>query len=238
MILEASEDGGTSWTRVEIPFSVLPAESGAMGILLRGPAVANLAKVNLVTLTDNRSQPRPSAGDNWWSLIHTHELQFRLTCRIEADHATRYDAVSSTTRSSLYDKTTYATTDIEETWAAPNSFFNETSSFEKIHDTGTGTTAEDADRSQSIEDLAESLRDAGNGLRLSGSFYTWQMDLSPWRIGDAVASIRGRNISLASSTGGSSGGMLHPTIVGMTVACYPTQGVTLDLDDTVVRRGA
>lgn len=242
MILEASEDAGATWTRVELQFRVLPAadSGGAFGIMLTDRRLDNLAQVNLKTFTDDRSASAAADEDNWWTLMQEEQFQLRLTCRIAADHATRHDAAPSATGTTLYDRMAYVPTEIEETWAAPDSYFNGTSQFVKIHDTGYGTTAEDEDRSQSILDLAERRRDAGEGLRLSCTYDTWQMTLAPWRLGDKVVGIQGRNLSFATSAGSGGASLRYPTIVGITITCWPekSQGVAIDLDDTAMRRGA
>ncbi|MEM9415004.1 MAG: hypothetical protein AAGA29_05930 [Planctomycetota bacterium] len=244
MILEVSENAGATWTRVELQFAVLPSETtGAFGIKLTDKRLDNLALVNLATFTDDGSDARPADLDNWWTLIQTHQLQFRLTCRVEADHATRYDAPPAATGTTLYDRMAYVPSTIQETWAAPYSYYNASGIFVKIGDTGTGTTAESGDRSQTIQDLAERVRDAGEGLRLSGTYDTWRMNLAPWRVGDRVVGIQGRNLSFATSAGSSGGGgaaKRYPTIVGITLTCWPekSQGISVDLDDTAMRRGA
>ena len=239
MILEVTEDAGVSWTEIDLKFRVIP---GFFGIYLEDQRLWNLATVNIKTFTESATQARPADLDNWWTLIQTEQFQPRLTCRIEADHATRFDAPPESKGTTLYDRMAYLPTEIEETWAAPDSFFNATSQFVKINDTGYGSVTESADRSQTLQDVAERTRDAGEGLRLSATYDTWQMTLAPWRVGDRVLGIQGRNLSLATSAGGaaSGGGLRYPTIVGVTLTAWPekSQGIAVDLDDTAMRRGA
>lgn len=235
-VLECTEDTGGTWKRVDLNFSTL---RGYFGILLTDAKTANLAKVTLATL--GQENPSVDVNASWWKLIQSDQrkLQFRLTCLIEADHAARHDALIQTTAGSAYRKGVVVETDIRETWATKNTFFNAAATFVKLQ--GFGVTGTKNDQSQTVKEAAERIRDAGEGARVAATADTWLMQPEKWRLLDSVWGLRGREISFGSDAGNS---VRYPEIVGITFTLHGggaggsvNQGISLDIHDAAFGAG-
>ncbi len=226
-IIEASEDAGTTWTTINLQFHTLREQ---FGIFLSDRRTANLATVSLATLD---SDDMPAPADSWWALIKSHQLQFRLHCTIEADHAARFDATRQSTSGTRMTFGQYLPLDLEEVWRWPDSPYS-SDAWERI--VGWGWQTRDGDLITAVRDAAERRRDASEGMRLSVAAYTWLMQLDRWHLGDRVWGVRGRDFSFATNAGDSE---RHPAVVGLTITLSPEreQGVLIHLDDEAMTTG-
>ena len=230
-ILEVSEDGGTEW--IELPAQSYKVHADRFTVQLTD--IANLAMVNADTYIANAGSPAIDAS--WWGLIKTNNLRFRLTCLVEADHASRYDATPVAGSGSLYPRTSLVRSSAVTVWSHPGSILNGGSTWVKIDDGGYGSSTAGADREQLLQDLAQRIQDKQSPLRISVSGGTWIMDPAMLQVGDRILGIAGRNLPFLQTT--PSGEVRSPSVVGVTLtgALEGAQGISFDLADEAMRRG-
>jgi hypothetical protein len=228
-VLEVSEDAGSQWHIAPVRFQTL---TEYFGVRLTDPVLANLAAVNMATLGTSE---RPDLDASWWGLIRDLQLLFRLTAWIDADFAARYDARRRGSSASRYRFARWASLHIEEAWAAPHSFFNQTQAHVKIP-TWAAVAPASGEPGLSVREWAERLRDAEEGLRLSATVWTWLMRPDLWPLGARVWGVRGRDLSFA---GGGGESARHPAIVAVTITLAPeqAQGISLELHDEAMKEG-
>lgn len=216
--LEVSEDAGATWAPTRVQITSL---SRQFGIYLN---IGNLAAVNKLT---QGAGVTPEPADSWWAKIKDGELTFRLTCTVEADHATRFIAARQPTSGSVYDRAQYVPISAEEVLVQNDTVFNPLTSYIKVSGylPGDGTS----DPITAARDAAERRRDALEDARVSLAASTWIMDFTRYRIGDVVTKVRGREYPLAA------GGGSLPNIVGITYQLNPpgNQSIELTLSDNV-----
>lgn len=227
-IVEASEDGGGSWTKVSLRVNTL---RDGCGIVLTG--VNNLAAVNLDSL---RTGEAPPIAKSWWARIQTTgdyktTLQFRVTALVEVDFAPRYDALRQDTASTGWRKGQFVQADAQEIWAAPKSLYNNVDDFTKI----SGYSQQvGINYYTQIRAEAEAMQRAREGLRNAATMSTWVMDLDAYRPGDRVE-LQGRKFSLATNAGNT---QIHPTVAGITYQLdNGQQWMTLSLADMSMTEG-
>ena len=223
-VLEVSEDAGSTWTAVNIGYSSL---SDFFGIQITG--VSNLAGVNKDTI-NTTDKPAPAAS--WWGLIATKQLLFRLTCVIEADHATRYDATRRSTSRTRLRRGEYMALTSQETWVQPGTTYNSGGGTDwvKVPGWGTATAGVDPEKLVNVRAAAEQRRDKLEDLRVSAASTTWLFDLDRFKLGDRITGIRKRNLSLSANAGSE---QRSPTVRSIDYVLAPggQQGIRLNLDD-------
>jgi len=228
--LEVSEDGGSTWHDVtSLNFRTLDSW---FGIELTGSAVENLAAVNIDKLrTSNKFVALPT--ESWWQLILNEQLQFRLTCVVEGDHAARYDATKQASAGSDYEKGQYLELDFAEHWRSTKSVFNSSGSWQKTK--GQTITAGNADVVTSVQQAAERKRDQMESQRISIAASTWLMMFDRWRVGDRITGLTGRNLGFTTNADESRA----PSVVGLTfnLGGSSRQLVRLHLSDTAQTEG-
>jgi len=234
-VLEVSENSGGDWSTTDIEFRPLREW---FGILITDARCGNLANVNLDALNSGGSIP---VASSWWALMNpiNPQLRFRLTCSIEADHATRYDVMQRATSGSLYTRAKYQAVDIEEVWQAPDCVLNDSGNWQRV--VGWGVASADGDYVATIKDIGDQMIDRHDRVRFSVSIYTWAMRFARWQLGDRVWGIRGRDLAFSSDTTGDRA----PMIVAMTFDLSGkgengsvNQGLTLQLSDRYITEGA
>lgn len=233
-LLEVSEDGGSSWTLLNASGLFVPLRD-QFGIKLN---VDNLATVNKDRYSGGSELDSPP-DDSWWKLITTKQLQFRLTCQIEADHAARFDAPRDAgSGGTLHTRAALVESEAVEVWASPDSILNAGSTWERIEDGGYGTSSAGADRTANVQDEAERLRDTQGLVRFSISGSTFIMDPGTFQVGDSIEAIDGRAIDLGRTAPGSSTARF-PSVVRVGIIGWPenAQRIEIDLGDNAIRRG-
>lgn len=231
--LEASEDGGETWTEINLG-NALRVQRESFAVFLEIP---NLAEVNTKTFSGDVALAS-TAELSYWKLITTKALQFRLTCLIEADHAARYDALPGAgTSGTLHNRAIVVESDVVEVWSSPDSLLNDGSTWERIHDGGYSNSTAGADRSQNLEDLAKRVRDTQGLTRIALSAATWVMDPGTFAVGDTIPGIDGRSLGLGRAVEG--GDRRSPSIIGWQMIGWPeqAQGIQIDIGDSSLRRG-
>jgi hypothetical protein len=186
--------------------------------------VRNLAKVNNASLKGGGSDAPPA--ESWWQLIIDKQLLFRITCCIEADHASigrRYSPAES--GSTSYSRAQWMRMDAEECWLWPGSAFADATSTEAVNISGWSATATAASMSQTPMDLARRRFDAVAHARMPVSISGIVTSLERYKLGQRVWGIRGRNISF------DTGGGRYPEVVGLTYHLDAQQHVEVVLDD-------
>ncbi|MCC6679861.1 MAG: hypothetical protein IT445_03065 [Phycisphaeraceae bacterium] len=240
-VLEVSEDSGSSWTKIDLQFSVARE---MFAIMLTGAEIANLAAVNAATFG---TKAEPALADSWWTKILGKTLLFRLTCCIEADHAARYDATISAASGSAYERGKLLVSDIAEYWAAPGSInaLTSASGYVKLNHRGIiAPTSAGVSYVTNLRHQAELMRSSWEQIPIAGIAATWVMDLGKWRLLDRITSIVGRDIQLGTnadttSGGGGSGGGGGAAVAGMTIELNQAgQLITLELEDQRYTEGA
>jgi len=232
-ILELSEDGGNTFTDVTglVSFTTLP---DFLGIQLNN--LPNLAAVNLATLGTDTV---PQVADSWYQKILDKQLIPRLTCLIEADHASSYFAPWQATSGTGYSRFSVIHIDAEEIWSHTDSALNTSGGWQKQAG-APGTLGFGGDPTAALRGAAERLRDAGEGTRWSVGASTFLLQPDRWRVGDSVRGVVGRDISFATNAGSA---VRYPAIVEVELKlCGPDgsangQGVFLSLSDTAQRGG-
>lgn len=231
--LDVSEDGGNTWHQLPASaFTVLT--EGYFGIMLRDNL--NLAAINRETFGEASRTKAALPSDSWWALLDAGtNLRFRLTCLIEADFAARFDApidAGSTTRTPMAQ---LIETGVIEVWQSPSSIIGDTT-WKRLDDRAFTATTAGADRTANLQDLAERIRDERGQMRWSVTASHWLMDPTLFSIGDVITGIAGRVVDFRSFSAGS-GLTRHPSVVAMTIDCYPSQNITIDIGDEAARRG-
>lgn len=203
-LLEVSEDAGASWAPV--PLEVATLES-VFGVRFNG--VPNLASTSLQSLIDGST---PAVEASWWALIASGDLRFRLTCEVAADFASRHDAPWRSSSGSVWQRGRYVPVGAVEVWRRnPDG-----GAYAKGQPFASTALQAPAPAIDAVADAAETVREANERRRVSGTASTWTRDFTRWRVGDAVVGIQGRNIPFL---GSASGDALrrYPEIVGMTI---------------------
>lgn len=225
-LLEVSEDSGSTWQPLDLAFVTLSERF--FGIQFRG--VEDLAKYNILTQQTGRAAQ--VEAESWWGLIAESKLRVRLTCSIEADHASIAFAGRQSTAGSAYDRYQLVITDMVEGWISPSSPLNTSADWLRV---AVNQTASIASPTTPILDVARRRRDDLEDLRLSGAAYLPVLDLTRYRLGDRLLAVRGRDYSLAQN-GGSSQRFVN--VVGITAMLEGVnQSVRLNLEDMAMTGG-
>lgn len=222
VMLEVSEDGGENWQRV--PIRVRPSRE-RFALQLVGGEAHNLATINLEAL---RTGETPDVEESWWALIQAdnQSLRLRAYCSIVADHAVAGRAPLRASAGSQYPRGEFARLSRRPViWRSP------------APDSGNPWMLVSEDSQATLTALAESRRYAGEAAMLRGTIDSWLMQVTRWRVGDVVPAIRGRDLNLDATRGGSP---RHPSIDAITVTLAPDeeQGITIDLEDELMSQGA
>lgn len=233
-VIEVSENGGGQWTAV--PTLTARTQRGLCGIRLTG--IEDLAAVNLATIgSDGPSEIDPA--DSWWAMIASGDLLLRVTCLIPADHAAGAIATRRPGTSSLYPTRVVERTRSEEVWAAPQSYFNDSSTWVRVRGYGVGDGSADP---APVQEQASRRRDALESERVRAGLGTWLMDFTRWRLGDRVTRIEGRNFDLRSSTGTTGA---YPSVTGIRLQlagrgeqAAAGQSLRIDLTDASILGGS
>ena len=232
-ILEASDDGGSTWVDVTEPLAPR-LHREYFGILITG--VPNMLGVNFKTL---KGAVNTDPATSLWALIESKQLRFRLTCRIECDHATRYDALKDDRSGISRAQGRQIIVDAGEVWVAPNSFYNDTSGWVRSPGFGVKDNAagegEEGEYIRAVRGVALRERDATDRLRRSTHGSTWLMRTSTYRLGDRIQGVTGRQMSFATQ---GAGGTRYPSIVAITINLHPSnQSVDYALGDESRTKG-
>lgn len=231
-VVEVSEDGGATWTWAPTLKATFVRELCA----IRLTDVQDLAKINLATLSDGTV---PAFADSWWGLLSNGtDLRLRVTCRVEADHASIAEASRQSSSGSHYQRFALQRSRSEEVWSAPTCSLNTSGSWAYVEDHGLAA----GDEAYPLVDQATRIRDASECQRVAGSLYTWLMNFWRWRLGQSVRRITGRNIDLGVSVGDST---RYPSVARMAIVLSGqgeqpgnAQGVRIELHDTAFKGGA
>ncbi|MBB6429225.1 hypothetical protein [Algisphaera agarilytica] len=228
-IVEVTEDGGSTWTEVDIQITTLQEECGLQ------LGIQDLSKINLASLENPSLIPAPE--DSWWGLMFPTsgggqpQFAVRVTCCVAADHGATALAPRRSSAGSVYPRQRLVRSATEEVWSVPGSILNTSGELQRIE--GWGTTAY-TDRLPPL-DLAERERDAHETLRVSAAATTWAMDFWLWFLGDRVSQLQGRNYRFDISADGDR----SPSIAGIYVTLSgkgeepeKDQNIRLALSDT------
>lgn len=231
--IDVSEDGGTTW--YELPQSVASVLTGDyFGIRLN---VKNLAAVNRHSFGEDGTGAAAEPAESWWALMtqSTPDLRFRLTCLIEADSAARYDAKNDAVYFSEVDRASRIDTGITEVWQSPSSVLGD-ETWARINNRGIVQSAAGVNRTSNLRDLAERVREDRGQVRFSIAAEHWLMDPTIFGVGDVITGVQGRNLDFDRFAPGAAEAR-HPSIIGMTIAAYPSQNISIDIGDEAARRG-
>ncbi len=225
-MLFISEDGGDNYTYLPIKFAVLEEYFGLM------LAIKDLSEVNIDTFS--RDVAAKDVARSWWGLIDSGDLRVRLGCAVEPDVAARYDAKRQASSGSTYARgQLMVLPKHEEVWTRPN--HNLPAYMNWVRDFGYGTvdaSGEQANVTTGVQEAAERRRDKLEDAAFPVTATTFIMDMDQWRLGDRIASIRGRDVSLAVNAGRAS---VYPNVVGLHVSlgsgsATSNQSIRIDLD--------
>ncbi len=215
--LEVSEDSGSTWQRVPVGAGTLRRQCG---ILL---SVANLAAANISSIL---SKIPCDVTASWWALLAEQKLRVRLTCTVEADHAERYDALRQATSGTAQKLGQWRVIPAQSVWVQPGTVFNPVTDGTWLHVPPMATVAASAGLYQ-MRDVALRLRAAMEDCQVIAGAATPLMDISHWKLGDAVQRVGGREYSLGANMGAQTA---YPNVVGITYRIGLAQSIELELD--------
>ena len=230
-VLEVSEDGGSSWARLD---NVRVAtQRGQCGVML-----LDLDDLRRVSIQFLQAGIEPAIEDSWWQKILAEDLRVRVTCCVPADHAAVALAPRQPASASAYRRAMMVRSAAEEVWSVPGSVFNG-NSLRRIG--GFGLADADAELLSPL-DQAERERDRLETVRLVASLYTWTMDFFRWSLGSRVELIAGRNFPLSIGRGDAerspSLAAIYVTLASAGADAGNGQGVRLALADQGLVGGA
>ncbi|MEM6392507.1 MAG: hypothetical protein AAF797_07020 [Planctomycetota bacterium] len=210
LIVEVSEDGGSSWGVVPVQARSL---DGFCGIELSN--LPNLARINREAILGGVDCPVEAS---WWALLRSGDLRFRVTGVVEADHAAGHLALATKDTGTVYPREARLLVSGQEVWSSPSSVINTSGDWERVQPWGGLERDETEGLSLSLQSLAERKRDAFAGLGVQLDIETWLMMFTQFRVGQAATAIAGRDVSLSTSV---FGGSRFPIVESVELVLYP-----------------